>query len=79
MIDHNEANRGSGRTIRLMLKTILAMSEQPNEWIEVVNGYPTPEARRYMMEWIGRICRDELGMYTQFRYTLGHVHVRFVK
>lgn len=76
-----DLERRTGRTIRLMLRIILAMSENPNQWVDVVNEYPTPQAHRYMIDWIKRVCQGELCMKIESRMRAEDkmYQVRFIK
>lgn len=77
MANHDEA-RATGRTARIVLKTVLEMSKTPGEWIEVTNEYPTNDAKRYTARWIRDVC-GVLYMTTEFKNNKNGYFMRFVK
>lgn len=78
-IDEEAANRHSGRTLRLMLKELLAMSEQPGEWVEIVDHWDSYNARLSHATWLYRTAQG-IGMSLEKKEMSGlRIFMRFVK
>lgn len=78
MYDYEDVMRATGRTIRIKLRVILQMSENPGVWIQVQDHWYTAEASRNLLKWIEVFCASQ-GMTTEAKANNQGYFLRFIK
>lgn len=71
--------RATGRSIRQLLRIIIAMSERPGHWIHVSDHHHTHKADEHLLHWIKDVCKDGLHMDVETTRTNDGFKIRFIQ
>ena len=73
-----DMHRRTGRSIRQMLRIILAMSERPLHWVHVTDHHHTKKADEYLLHWIKDTCTNSLHINVETQYTNDGWKIRLI-